>query len=450
MRRRGSSGRLRPIAILAMAGWLAAGPGRVPASGQTIANSVINDFEIAPAGSLEWDILDRLASTHRYDPRDLFRLSRMTVLESIAMYENMRADLPETMFGAQREGEMSRLWDAAELFYVSVTPSDVPSLLRSRPLLGDVEAAYRRLDATLGAMPGASPQAALHLRNIARLLPVMNNLIDAMEADQGVPVGVPAAPAPPMGNGWLREQARGLVEDLRGVEQSLKGAKSPPAGRDALLADLDGLVDLVQGLDRMLADGAPVGDIVETLRLIRSRLWPIQARFLQLARTPGLAGRWQPIRERINGISDRFDRPRVIALKPAAATRPAAGVDRRLLAQADRAIAALDEFLNRSSSNGTAAAAGSLYQEELGQLRRRLLLFREHVAAGGSAESLSRSLGEIEDLNRRLAERARSEARVFRGNGRLDTGALETTLQVVEKLRESMPKSAAGAGKPVP
>jgi hypothetical protein len=450
MRWRRCSGWLGPIAILAMAGWLAAGPACGPASGQVVANSVINDFEIAPAGSLEWDILDRLAASHRYDPRDLFRLARLTVLESIAMYENMRADLPGTMIGARREGEMSYLWDAAELFYVGVTPSDVPSLVRSRPLLADVEAAYGRLEATLGAMPGVSPRAALHLQNIARLLPVMNALIDAMEADQGVPAGVPAAPAPPPDNGWLREQARGLVDDLRGVERSLKDATSAPAGRDALLADLDILIDLVQGFDRMLADGAPAGDIVETLRLIRSRLWPIQARFLQLARTPGLAGRWRPIRDRINSISDRFDRPRVIALKPTRSTRPAPSVDRRLLAQADRAIAAFDEFMNRPSPNGAATAGGSQYQEELGQLRRRLLLFREQVAAGESAESLSRSLREIEDLNRRLVERARAEARVFRGNVRLDTRGLEAAAQAVEQLRVLMPKASESARKPAP
>ncbi len=105
---------------------------------------MINGFEIAPAGSLEWDILDRLAATHQYDPRDLPRLARMTVLESIAMYENMRADLPQTMIGARIEGEMSMLWDAAELFYVSTTPADASSLVRSRPLLADVEAAYER------------------------------------------------------------------------------------------------------------------------------------------------------------------------------------------------------------------------------------------------------------------------------------------------------------------
>ena len=69
MRRRRSSGRLRPIAILrdGSDGWP---PGRAPAqaSGQTFANPVINDFEIAPAGSLEWEILDRLAATGQYDP----------------------------------------------------------------------------------------------------------------------------------------------------------------------------------------------------------------------------------------------------------------------------------------------------------------------------------------------------------------------------------------------
>ena len=442
--------RPRPIAILAMTVWMAIGLAHRPASGQMIANPVISDFEIAPAGSLEWDILDRLASTNRYDPRDLFRLSRLTVLESIAMYENMRADLPATMIGAQREGEMSRLWDAAELFYASVTPSDVPSLVRSRPLLADVEAAYRRLEETLGAMKGTSPRSALHLQNIARLLPVMNALIDAMEADQGVPVGVPPSPSPRPSSGWLREQARGLIDSLQVVEQSLKEIKPVPPGRDALLADLDALIDLVQGFDRMLAGEAPAGDVIEALRLIRSRLWPIQARFLLIARTPGLAGRWRPIRERINGISDRFDRPRVIEINPTAASRPAVGGDRRLLAQADRAIAALDEVVTRPRSSGDAMAAGSQYWEELGQLRRRLYLFREQVAAGESPERLSRFFRDIEDLNRRIGERARAEARVFRGNARLDTRGLHAAGQAVEKLRELIPAAGGDARKTAP
>jgi hypothetical protein len=442
MRRSRSAGLIDRMAIITIAGWLALGAGAGVAPGQSYANPVINNFEIAPAGSLEWDILDRLASMHRYDPRDLFRLARMTVLESIAMYENLRADLPGTLYGAGREGEMSTLWDSAELFYVSVTPSDLPSLVRSRPLLADVEAAYGRLEATLGAMPGVSRDAALHLQNIARLLPVMNALIDAMEADLGVPAEVPAAPA--LDTPGLRQQARLLVDDLRGAAKALGDAKPVPAGREALIADLIGLIDLVQGFDRTLAAGAIRGDVIESFGLVRSGLWPIEARFLQLARTPDLAGRWRPIRQRINAISDRFDRSRVIALKPAA--RPAVGVDRRLLAQADRAIAALDEFLGKGSSTAT----GSQYQDDLDQLRRRLLLFRRQVAAGEPIEALSRSLREIEDLNRRLGERARTEGRIFRGGPRVDARGLQAPAQAVEKLRELMPKAAGDAKSPAP
>lgn len=451
MKRRRCPDRLRPIAILAIAGGLSTGLACGRSAGQDLANPVINDFEIAPAGSLEWDILDRLASMNRYDPRDLFRLARMTVLESIAMYENLRADAPGVMTGAGREGEMSYLWDSAELFYATVAPSDVPSSIRARPLLGDVEAAYLQLERTLGSMPGVSPQATLHLQNVARMLPVMNALIDAMEADQGVPVGVAAVPAPASGPALLGEQARGLVQALRGAAQALKDAKPAPAGRDALLADLDSLIDLVRGLDRMLADGAPAADLIETLRLIRGRLWPIQARFLQAARTPALAARWRPIRERVNGLSDGFDRPRVIAIRPAAPRRPAADVDRRLLAQADRSITTLDEFASQVPAGARAMAGGLQYREELGQLRRRLLLFREQVAAGESVEALTRSLREIEDLNRRLGDRARSESRVFRANTpRLDTRGLQAASQDVEKLRGLLPKAAEGTRKPGP
>ncbi len=113
MRRRRTWGRLRSIALLAVTGCVAVGFGPGLARAQGIANSVINGFEIAPAGSLEWEILDRLAATNQYYPRDLPRLARLTVLESIAMYQNVRADLPQTMIGTRIEGEMSVLWDAA-------------------------------------------------------------------------------------------------------------------------------------------------------------------------------------------------------------------------------------------------------------------------------------------------------------------------------------------------
>jgi hypothetical protein len=446
MSRRRSWGRLRSIALFVVMGCLAVEFGPHLAGAQDVANRVINGFEIAPAGSLEWEILDRLAATNQYNPRDLPRLARMTVLESIAMYQNVRADLPQTMIGTRIEGEMSVLWDAAELFYLSATPADAASLVRARPMLASVEAAYQQVDATLGAMPGLSQQAAFHLHDIARLLPIMNALIDAMEADLGVSSTVPAPAVSDAAA--LREQSRGIVADLGGLIQALRDTKPAPPGRDALIADLDGLIDRLKEFDRMLAARPSGREIIDSLRLVRSRLWPVEGRFLQLPRTPGLAVGWRQIRQRIDAMSDRFGPPRLIAPRPAAG--PAVRVDRRLLAQADRAMTALDAFLAGEGSNAAPPAEGSTFREELGQLRRRLLLFRQQVAAGELPEALSRSLREIEDLNRRLGDRAQSESRIFRGGVRLDPRGLEATTQAVEKLRGLLPKAVDAARPPTP
>src|ERR1700739_650882 len=120
MRRRGSSGLNRPIAIMAVAGWLAVTACSGGVAGETGYKPVATSDQTAPAGSLEYEILDRLAYTHRYDWRDLPRLARMTVLESIALYESMLSDLPQSLVGARIEGEMSVLWNSAEFFYVSL------------------------------------------------------------------------------------------------------------------------------------------------------------------------------------------------------------------------------------------------------------------------------------------------------------------------------------------
>ncbi len=309
-------------------------------------------------------------------------------------------------------------------------------------LVATVEAAYERVDATLGAMPGFSQRAAFHLRDIARLLPVMNALIDEMEADRGVPAPLVSEPEA------LRLQSRGIVADLGVLSQSLRDAKPAPPGRDALVADLDGLIDRLKEFDRMLGARPSGREIIDALRLTRTRLWPIETRFLQLARSPELAVRWRRIRQRIDALSERFGPSRVIVPRPV--VRPAAGVDRGLLAQADRALTALDAFLAGEGSNGAPPAGGSTFREELGQLRRRLLLFRQQVAAAESPEALSRSLSEIEERNRRLGERAQAESRIFRGGVRLDPRGLDATAQAVDKLRGLLPKKVDGARPPAP
>ena len=108
--------------------------------------------------------------TGQYQARDLPRLARLTVLETIAMYQNVRSDLRETSIGARIEGEMSTLWDAAQLFYVSASypPPDLAGLNRSRAILADVNAAYQQVDSSLRATPRAFSGCCIPL---ARCLP---------------------------------------------------------------------------------------------------------------------------------------------------------------------------------------------------------------------------------------------------------------------------------------
>ena len=73
-------------------------------AGQDYANSVIAGFEIAPAGSLEAEMLGRLSVTGQYRPEDLPRLARLTVLESIAMYENFAVRLSRDQHGGPDRG----------------------------------------------------------------------------------------------------------------------------------------------------------------------------------------------------------------------------------------------------------------------------------------------------------------------------------------------------------
>ena len=93
---------------------------------------------------------------------------------------------------------------------------------------------------------------------------------------------------------------------------------------------------------------------------------------------------------------------------------------------------------------------GSAFPELIGRLRGRLLLFRQQVAAGESPAALAAALREIEDLNRRLGERAQAETRIFRGTPRIDPRGLKAPSQAVEKLRELLPTSAGDARTPAP
>ncbi len=437
MRRWRTSGWIRtmhlPAAAALLGGWVISREASAQYANPVI-NGYENGFQAAPAGSLEWEVIDRLAASHRYNPRDLPWLARMTVLESIAMYEAVRADLPDTLTGRRIEGEMSILWDSAQVLYQSTNYGDPVSLARARPMLGAVEDAYLRLDSDLGAMPAVSQVAAFHLRDIARVLPIMNNLIDAMETDEGL---VPRPAPRPSEVESLRGLSARLLEELDALIAALGQASPVPPGRDTLLADLQAMSDQVRAFDRLLAMPSTGRDLVESARGLRSLVWPLEYRMVARLRDRGLIARWRSVRRDVEAITDRLGLARVVA--PDAVARPAAVADRRLLAQADRALIAVDSMILTSPADG----GGPAYRGELESWRRKLLEFRRQAAAGSSDEALLRTLGEVEDITRRIGTRSQSEAHIYRGGTRLDTRRLQTPAQAVEKMRALVPRPAA-------
>ncbi len=425
------------VRILVFVGWLAVGARSAPA--QNLENGVINSFEIAPAGSLEEELLNRLSVTQQYQPGDLPRLARLTLLETIAMYQNVRADLRLTSIGGRLEGEMSTLWEAAELFYVNASypPPDLAGLNRSRALLEDVNAAYQQVDSTLGQLPGLSQRAAFHLRDLSRILPVMDSVFDAIDADVAEPVAAPEDRTRELAT--IREHSGLLSESLRNMVQTVKDAKPAPTDRESLVADLNGLLDLVQGFDRMLAAAPSTQDLVASLRPLRSRVWSVENRIARIPGVPELARRWGPVRQRFDVLSDDFGLPRVISLGPVA--RPAQGVERNLLAQVDRAVAALDEFLAQAGAGLRSTEEGSEFEQGVGRLRLNLLLLRQQTIARESTGRLSRFLRDIEAINQQLSDRANPDGRVVRGGSPLKAPGFRRTAEAVNKLRGLLPKT---------
>jgi hypothetical protein len=425
------------VPLLVLGGWLAVGP--QPARAQNLENGVINSFEINTAGSLEEELLNRLAATQQFQSRDLPWLARLTVLETIAMYQNVRVDLRYTSIGARLEGEMSALWDAAQLFYVNASypPPDLAGLNRSRALLEDVNAAFQQVNATLGQFPGFAERAAFHLQDVSRLLPVMNAVFDAIDAKAGEPPPAPTGPAPELVA--IREDARRLSEGLRDLIRAVDETKPAPADRPSLVADLNGLLDLVQGFDRMLSAAPLTQDLVAALRPLRSRVWSVEARIVRLTGTPELTRRWQPVRQRIDALSDDFGLPRIISLR--SADRASQGVARNLVAGVDRAIATLDQFLGRAGAGLRSTEEGSEFEAGVSRLRLNLLLLRQRTIAKESTGRLSGILGEIEALNQQLNERASPNSRVVRGGPTLKAPDFRRTAEAVNALRGLLPKT---------
>ncbi len=274
----------------------------------------------------------------------------------------------------------------------------------------------------------------------------MNSAFEAIDAEVNTPIVAPVARGPDFAS--IREQSRRLAEDIRSFVAGVTEAKPAPVDSAALISDLNAMLELVRGFDRTLDSRPSTSDLVASLRVVRRRMWAVEARIAQTSGTRALRSRWRPIRLQIDAMSDDFGLPRVINLvraseRPGRVQTQAQAVDRKLVSQVDRSIVALDEFLSQDAAVLKQTEEGAEFEGQIGRLRLDLLQLRQRAVAKESAGPLSPLFLEIESINRQLRERAKPDSRIIRGDITFKAPRFLRTAEAVDQLRQLMPDPQA-------
>ena len=361
-------------------------------------------FQDPASDSLQTEILNRIAVTGQYEADDLPRLARLAVLQSISMLSNVQADLRGSLIGDRLEREVTAFWDATAGFseVVGSAPLDMTTLNSAQTESVQMAAAYRQLEATMGEFPGVSPRAASHLQDITRLLSATNSVMGAEEAN--LLRTMPGQVDPSLDLDLMRSQAQALANELVILIGNVRDSHRGKAATDGVLEDLNGMLAQVQEFARTISLQPSFKNLRESFRAARRRMWHVEARILQLDWPPDLRRGLRNVRDRTNAIADDFGLPRTIVLSPRAAR--AAGSSHKLVAQVDRSLAWLDEYLAGFVRELRRTPAGSRFEADVVKMRRQLIEMRRRAIANESTERLTQALQEIELTSQQLTKRA--------------------------------------------
>jgi hypothetical protein len=386
-------------------------------------------FQTLAGPSLEDEILYRLTFLGPREPGDLIQLARLAELRSIATLASIRTDLPGTVASVQLERDNFALWNATDAFDQAIwyLPPDVQNLAWSHLLLTDVQAAYGRLNSSLGGLPNLSPRGALYLEGISQILPFAESGLQMIEAEIVPPAPFPTARLVSLAE--LREQIRLLAGDLAELIRAIKGSKAGQREQETVVAGLSGLLDLAATFDRILALEPALADVLESYRLVMRGARAVEA---TLVRT-GRAADWRPLRDRLNSMSDALQLPRAVgSLEP---PRPVSPRTTALLPLIDQASGLLVAALGAPDAGDGNEPSAAKPGEQARGLQIKLLEFRQRVLTGDSIEELGGRLREITALSQQLGARARPAPAVFRGGRRQGPHNFEEVERTINRLR---------------
>jgi len=394
-------------------------------------------FQNLVVPSLEDQVLYRLSFVGPREPGDLMQLARLAELRTIGTLATVRYQLSGTVASVQLEREGFALWNATDAFDQAIwyLPPDVQNLAWSQLLLTDVQAAYGRLNSSLGALPAISPRGAFYLQGISQILPFAQSELQLIEADI-----IPPAPYPavrPVSLAELREQVRLLARDLAELIGKVRESQGDVRARDSVVAELSRFLELASSFDRILAIEPPTPDVLESFRLFTRGARQAWAALVGANRS----GAWRPLRDRLNIMSDSLQLPRAVGSLEARRIVPPRTTD--LLALIDQASDLLAAAQGAPPASDTTESLASTRANQARRLQIKLLELRQHALTADSLDELGPRLREIEALSQRAEARPQAAPALFRG-GRLDRPSnLEQVEQTISRLRRLV-----GAGSP--
>jgi hypothetical protein len=340
--------------------------------------------------------------TDQLTQADLPNLGRLVVLEATSMFVHARSELSDSPTSYRLLADINTLWNAADAFTAAVAyyPLEWQNIEAGRLTLPDLEAAFNQVRATFGVLPGGAWRASEDLLDMSRVMAVIGPLLSQAQP----PPTAPETPPPATQGELVAAASQQLAAAIDAFRRQLAG--KAPANRpgDEVSQDLGTLAQLVAGLERVAAQGASEGEIVSSLRPLRSLAQRID---LELQR-PGADGishsrQWRPIQQQIDDLASQFQLPRII-LVPAARARPA-DFDPALLASLDEAARDLAGAFAQALSDPAPTATAAIITEDVRRLERRLMLLRQYVLGHEPAPVLDQALLDVETARRAVKDR---------------------------------------------
>jgi hypothetical protein len=373
--------------------------------------------------------------TEQLTQADLPNLSRIVVLESIAMFSNVTSELYEIREDNRLQNLIRDLWYAADQFNaaVSLYPTVAERVAAGRLTFPDLAAAFDQIRGTLGRMPGTAPRTAANFANLSRVIAVIGPLLE-----QAVPTSNTgtATGEPPTGLDASRVQAQEIARELTALQDRLKKAPAPALASREIEPQLATLAQLIQGFGRVVRGEPDDREAATSFRPIRSRAEEVHRAILPSDLPVGFKNQWRGIHNMIDDAAEGFELPRQIVVRRHAITAGASAAQESTSTGA--IIRQIDSAVDRLSREAARLPAGSALAADERDLQIRLVVLRQQVLGGEPAPRVRQAFSEVETARRLLEERSRP---IIRGRPQANASLNRDVEAAIARIRGELFKS---------